>query len=189
MFIEPIHYHSGWIEVICGSMFSGKTEELIRRLRRSLIAKQKVEIFKPMVDNRYSVDSIVSHNDNEIRCTPIQNSQELFLLGQGIQVVGIDEAQFFDSGLIDAVQYLANNGVRVIIAGLDQDYKGRPFGIMPSLMAIAEYVTKVHAICAVCGNVANHSYRIHQQDKNIVLIGDKDLYEPRCRKCFFGAVK
>lgn len=189
MFIEPIRNPSGWIEVVCGSMFSGKTEELIRRLRRALIAKQKVEIFKPSIDNRYSTDSIVSHNENEIRCTVIQSSQELLLLGQSVEVVGIDEAQFFDTGLVDVVQYLANRGIRVIIAGLDQDYLGRPFGIMPSLMAIAEYVTKVHAICAVCGNLANHSYRIVQADKNTILIGEKDKYEPRCRKCFFGALQ
>ncbi len=189
MFIEPIHYHSGWIEVICGSMFSGKTEELIRRLRRALIARQKVEIFKPSVDNRYSMESIVSHNENEIRCTVIQNSQELLLLGQSVQVVGIDEAQFFDEGIADTVQYLANQGIRVIIAGLDQDYLGRPFGSMPALMAIAEYVTKVHAICAVCGNLANHSYRIARHDKNSVLIGEKDKYEPRCRKCFYEGLK
>jgi len=189
MFIEPIRYHSGWIEVICGSMFSGKTEELIRRLRRALIAKQKVEIFKPSIDNRYSVENIVSHNENEIRCTVIQSSQELLLLGQGIEVVGIDEAQFFDEGLVDAVQYLANGGVRVIIAGLDQDYLGRPFGTMPDLMAVAEYVTKVHAICAVCGNLANHSYRIASKEKNTILIGEKDKYEPRCRKCFFEGLQ
>lgn len=188
MFTEPIHYHSGWVEVICGSMFSGKTEELIRRLRRALIAKQKVEIFKPSLDTRYSTENIVSHNQTEIRCTVIQNAQELFLLGQNIQVVGIDEAQFFDSGLVDAVQYLANRGIRVIIAGLDQDYLGRPFGVMPNLMAIAEYVTKVHAICSVCGNVANYSYRIDKEEKGTIFIGEKDRYEPRCRRCFLEGI-
>lgn len=185
MFTEPIAPHTGWIEVICGSMFSGKTEELIRRLRRALIAKQRVEIFKPAIDTRYSEQNIVSHNATEIRSTPLQSCQELMLLGQGINVIGIDEAQFFDESLIEVVQFLANQGTRIIIAGLDQDFRGKPFGIMPSLLAIAEYVTKVHAICAVCGSVANYSYRFeHIQSKKTVLLGEKESYEPRCRSCF-----
>lgn len=173
----------GSIEVICGSMFSGKTEELIRRLKRAKLAKQKVEIFKPQIDTRYSEDQVVSHDSNAIHSTPVPSSSNITLLAAGVEVVGIDEAQFFDLGLIDVCNELANNGTRVIIAGLDMDYKGIPFGPMPALLAIAEYVTKVHAICMHCGALANHSHRITDNDK-LVMLGETDAYEPLCRDCF-----
>ena len=185
MFLEP-HFkgqRSGWIEVICGSMFSGKTEELIRRLKRAKIANQKVEIFKPKIDTRYDERKVVSHDENSILATPIKHSSELPTLTEGIAVVGIDEAQFFDDELVDVIQELARNGTRVIVAGLDMDFKGRPFGPIPGILAVAEYITKVHAICSHCGNLATHSYRLTQEG-NTVLLGEKDLYEPRCRTCF-----
>jgi thymidine kinase len=193
MFIEPLFTGipsggkirgSGWVEVICGSMFSGKTEELIRRLNRALLAKQEVEIFKPSIDRRYHEDDIVSHNENSIRSTPVSVASEILLHVHKGEVVGIDEAQFFDDSLLEVVQTLANQGTRVIVAGLDMDYLGKPFGPMPALMAMAEFVTKVHAICIKCGGVASHSYRLRpSQDR--VLLGSQDQYEARCRKCFF----
>ena len=160
MFLENTINHakqSGWMEVICGSMFSGKTEELIRRLRRAEMAGQKVEIFKPKIDTRYDEEEVVSHNHNKIRSTPVESSNEILLLGSTCDVVGIDEAQFFDDGIVEVANQLANNGIRVVIAGLDMDFLGRPFGPMPFLMATAEYVTKVHAICKTTGNLANYS--------------------------------
>lgn len=185
MFLEPNYkgQRSGWIEVICGSMFSGKTEELIRRLKRAKIANQRVEIFKPRVDTRYDEVKVVSHDDNYILSTPIDHSSKILSLSDGVEVVGIDEAQFFDSDLPDHCQKLALRGVRVIVAGLDMDYKGRPFGPMPNLLAVAEYITKVHAICQHCGNLATHSYRLAESDQTI-LMGEKDRYEPRCRTCY-----
>lgn len=186
MFIEvnSANRKTGWIEVVCGSMFSGKTEELIRRLRRAQIAHQKVEIFKPQVDTRYSEVAIVSHNQNSIHSTPVSSAEQILLLAADVAVVGIDEAQFFDEGIIHVARTLANRGIRVIVAGLDMDFKGRPFGPMPALLAMAEFVTKVHAICQVCGSLANFSYR-HQSNEQTVLLGEKDAYEPRCRKCYF----
>lgn len=185
MFLEP-HFkgqRSGWIEVICGSMFSGKTEELIRRLKRAKIANQKVEIFKPKVDTRYDERKVVSHDENSILATPIKHSSELLELAKDVAVVGVDEAQFFDDKLADVIQELALNGTRIIVAGLDMDFKGRPFGPIPDILAVAEYITKVHAICSHCGNLATHSYRLTQEGST-VLLGEKDLYEPRCRTCF-----
>lgn len=188
MFVEPQRgkpqgSKSGWIEVVCGSMFSGKTEELIRRLNRAKIAKMQVEIFKPAIDTRYDVQDIVSHNKNIIRSTPVQSSSEILLLSHDSEVVGIDEAQFFDDGIVEIANKLAENGKRVIVAGLDMDSRGIPFGPMPALMAIAEYVTKVHAICVVCGDIANYSYR-KGSNENQVLLGELDSYEARCRKCY-----
>lgn len=185
MFLEKIKKEgrSGWIEVICGSMFSGKTEELIRRLKRAQIAKMKVEIFKPSIDVRYDENDVVSHDSNHINSTPVENSNNIMILAQDVDVVGIDEAQFFDEGLPDVCKYLANNGIRVIVAGLDMDYLGKPFGPMPALMAIAEYVTKVHAICMKCGNLAQHSHRMVHNDKRI-LLGEMESYQPLCRSCF-----
>ncbi len=177
------HQISGSIEVICGSMFSGKTEELIRRLRRAQIAQLNVEIFKPKTDTRYDDTDVVSHNANSIPSTPVENSSSILLLGANTQVVGIDEAQFFDDALPEVCTQLANRGIRVIIAGLDMDFSGKPFGPMPALMAIAEDVTKVHAICLQCGAPANHSYRTVASESTI-LLGEKDSYEPRCRDCF-----
>jgi thymidine kinase len=177
----------GWIEVICGSMFSGKTEELIRRLKRAKIAKQKVEIFKPKVDTRYSIEDVVSHDENVILSTPVETAAALLLLTSEVEVVGIDEAQFFDMGLIEVCNTLASQGIRVIVAGLDMDYLGRPFGPIPGLMATAEYLTKVHAICVRCGNLANHSHRIGQNEK-LVVLGETDIYEPLCRFCFSNAI-
>ena len=174
---------SGWIEVICGCMFSGKTEELIRRINRAIIAKQKVEIFKPIIDNRYHPINVVSHNERQVRSTPVNFANDILLLSGNCDVVGIDEAQFFDDGLPEVCSQLANKGIRVIVAGLDKDFLGKPFGCMPQLMAIAEYVTKVHAICVQCGNLANFSYRLISNEK-IVLLGEKESYEPRCRTCF-----
>jgi thymidine kinase len=177
----------GWIEVIVGSMFSGKTEELIRRLNRAKIAQQNVEIFKPHIDVRYSEDEVVSHNSNSIRSTPVETSANILLLASNVDVVGIDEAQFFDEGLSDVCNELANQGVRVIVAGLDMDFQGKPFGPIPSLMARAEYVTKVHAICMRCGNLANYSHRLSEAEK-LVLLGEKDEYEPLCRECYTKAI-
>ena len=173
----------GWVEVITGSMFSGKTEELIRRLKRARIAKQQVEIFKPRIEVRYSEEEVVSHDENAIHSTPVDSSANILLLASGVEVVGIDEAQFFDDGLVDVCNQLADKGIRVIIAGLDMDYKGVPFGPIPDLMAIAEYVTKVHAICVRCGNLANYTHRLSKDDKLIVL-GETDIYEPLCRICY-----
>ncbi|MEM6802810.1 MAG: thymidine kinase [Bacteroidota bacterium] len=186
MFIEvnSANRRAGWLEVICGSMFSGKTEELIRRMRRAQIANQKVEIFKPAIDTRYSEEYIVSHNQNSIPSRAVNSSQQIPLLAAGMDVVGIDEAQFFDEGIIQVSRDLANQGIRVIIAGLDMDYRAKPFGPMPQLLAMAEFVTKVHAICQVCGSLANYSYRLNEE-KDTVLLGEKDSYEPRCRHCFF----
>ena len=179
---------SGWIEVIVGSMFSGKTEELIRRLRRAQYAKQKVEIFKPRIDNRYSSEEVVSHNANAIRSTSVDSSGSILLLTSDVKVVGIDEAQFFDKGIIEVCETLANQGVRVIVAGLDLDFLGRPFGPIPPLMAKAEYVTKVHAICVRCGSLASFSHRFSGSEK-LVQIGESDTYEPLCRQCFNLALK
>lgn len=185
MFIEP-HIRGerrGWIEVICGSMFSGKTEELIRRLKRAKIANLKVEIFKPAIDIRYAEVKIVSHDTNAIQSTPVDNSQKILLLAQGADVIGIDEAQFFDEELPKVCDELALRGIRVIVAGLDMDYLAHPFGPMPNLMAKADYVTKVHAICVICGNIANYSYRKVPNDDQVML-GEMDVYEPRCRICY-----
>lgn len=187
MFLENTINHakqSGWMEVICGSMFSGKTEELIRRLRRAEMAGQSVEIFKPALDVRYSEEEVVSHNQNKIRSTAVQSTSEILLLGFGCDVVGIDEAQFFDESIVDVANSLANNGVRVVIAGLDMDFLGRPFGPMPNLMATAEYVTKVHAICRDTGNLANYSMRT-SEGKNLVELGETENYEAVSRKIFF----
>jgi thymidine kinase len=188
MFIEPKRERSrdlrtGWVEVICGSMFSGKTEELIRRLNRAKIARQKVEIFKPGIDTRYHDKDIVSHNQNSIRSTTINASSEILLYAGDCDVIGIDEAQFLDMAIVDVVNKLALSGKRVIIAGLDMDSSGKPFGAMPYLMATAEYVTKVHAICVQCGDIANYSYR-KTGDKKQIMLGEHDTYEARCRKCF-----
>lgn len=186
MFIEPniSGERRGFIEVICGSMFSGKTEELIRRLKRARIANLKVEIFKPRIDTRYHETDIVSHDEKAIQSTPIDNSQIILLLAGEVDVVGIDEAQFFDDQLPDVCDQLALKGVRVIVAGLDMDYMGKPFGQMPNLLAKADFITKLHAICVRCGNIANYSYR-KSPDASHVLLGEKDLYEPRCRKCYY----
>lgn len=178
---------SGWIEVICGSMFSGKTEELIRRLKRAEFAKMRVEIFKPSVDNRYHADDVVSHNQSTIRSTAVNHSSSLLLFAGDAEVIGIDEAQFFDDGLPDVCNQLANQGVRIIIAGLDMDYLGRPFGPMPHLLAIAEFVTKVHAICVETGNLAQYSYR-HTGGDNIVQLGEQDSYVPLSRPAFVRAM-
>ena len=173
----------GWIEVVAGSMFSGKTEELIRRLNRAKIAKQKVEIFKPKVDTRYSDDEVVSHNSSAIRSTPVETAANILLLSGDVDVIGIDEAQFFDDGLADVCNELANQGIRIIVAGLDMDFQGKPFGPIPGLMATAEYVTKVHAVCMRCGNLAQYSHRLSDTEK-LVLLGEKDAYEPLCRVCY-----
>ena len=177
----------GWIEVICGSMFSGKTEELIRRMKRAQFAKQRVEIFKPTVDTRYDETEVVSHDSNAIPSTPVPNSSNIIILANEVDVVGIDEAQFFDMGLVDVCNQLANSGVRVIIAGLDMDYLGKPFGPIPNLLATAEYVTKVHAICMRCGELANHSHRFLEQD-GLVMLGETESYEPLCRGCYQKAL-
>ncbi|HMC99060.1 MAG TPA: thymidine kinase [Ferruginibacter sp.] len=184
MFIEPNlrGEHRGWIEVICGSMFSGKTEELIRRLKRVKIANLKAEIFKPAIDVRYDEIKIVSHDTNAIPSTPVDNSQKILLMANDCEVVGIDEAQFFDSEITNVCEELAMKGIRVIVAGLDMDYQGKPFGQMPNLLAKADYITKLHAICQVCGNIANISYR-KVNEGGQVLLGEKDVYEPRCRIC------
>ena len=186
MYIEPniTGERRGCIEVICGSMFSGKTEELIRRLKRVKIANLRVEIFKPRIDTRYDETNIVSHDENLILSTPVENSQTILLLASAVDVVGIDEAQFFDDQLPDVCDQLALRGIRVIVAGLDMDFKRQPFGQMPFLLAKADYVTKLHAICVKCGNIANYSYRKSPAEGQL-LLGEKDLYEPRCRKCYF----
>lgn len=185
MFIEPgiRGERRGWIEVICGSMFSGKTEELIRRLKRVKIANQKAEIFKPAIDVRFDAIRIVSHDTNAIPSTPIDNSQKILLMAQDVEVIGIDEAQFFDEQLPAVCDELAHRGIRVIVAGLDMDYLGNPFGPMPQILAKADYVTKLHAICVQCGNIANYSYRKIPNDDQVML-GAKDVYEPRCRVCY-----
>jgi thymidine kinase len=209
MFIEP-HLTSekrGWIEVICGSMFSGKTEELIRRLKRAKIANLKVEIFKPAFDTRYHEQKIVSHDENAIQSTPIESSTSILLMAGEVDVIGIDEAQFFDDQLPEVCDQLALRGIRVIVAGLDMDYRARPFGQMPYLLAKADYITKLHAICVKCGNIANYSYRKEtagglaaggqasggqasggQVSGGQVLLGEKDLYEPRCRRCYHSKI-
>jgi thymidine kinase len=189
MFLENTVNHSeqfGWIEVICGSMFSGKTEELIRRLRRAKIAKQKVEIFKPTTDSRYDSEMVVSHDSNEIRSTPVPAASNIRLLANDIDVVGIDEAQFFDNEIVTVCNDLANRGIRVIVAGLDMDFKGNPFGPMPALMATSEYVTKVHAVCTKTGNLAHYSHRT-TDDKKLVVLGEKENYEPLSRAAYFKA--
>ena len=185
MFIEPniSGQRRGWIEVICGSMFSGKTEELIRRMKRASIAHLTTEIFKPAVDNRYDAVNVVSHDANAIVSQPVQHSQNILLLAQDVDVVGIDEAQFFDEGIVQVCEQLALNGIRVIIAGLDMDYLGKPFGPVPKLLAVADYITKLHAICVQCGNIASMSYRKTKQSGQII-IGETDIYEPRCRVCY-----
>jgi thymidine kinase len=186
MFLENIKqsaHKRGWIEVVCGSMFSGKTEELIRRLRRAQFAKQKVEIFKPQIDTRYHEEKVVSHQGNEIMSTPVPASSNILLLANDVDVIGIDEAQFFDMELVNVCRQLADSGVRVIVAGLDMDFKGNPFGPMPDLLACAEYVTKVHAICMNCGSLAHISHR-KTTDTNLVLLGETDSYEPLCRDCY-----
>lgn len=190
MFLEKDSHNKaqGWIEVVCGSMFSGKTEELIRRLNRARIAKMKVEIFKPGIDVRYSEEDVVSHNANALHSTPVENASQILLYATDCDVVGIDEAQFFGNDLVDVCQQLANQGVRVIIAGLDMDYTGKPFGPMPHLMAIAEDVTKVHAICMKCGGLAQYSHRIIEGDK-LVVLGETESYEPLCRDCFNEVMK
>jgi len=184
MFIEPniTGGRRGWIEVICGSMFSGKTEELIRRLKRVKIANLKAEIFKPSIDKRYDEIKIVSHDTNFIQSTPVESAKDILLLAQDADVVGIDEAQFFDEQIITVCEQLASKGTRVIVAGLDMDYSGKPFAQIPNLLAIADYITKLHAICVICGNIANISYRKNSEGGQI-LIGEKEVYEPRCRNC------
>lgn len=190
MFIEPnlTGERRGWIEVICGSMFSGKTEELIRRMKRARIANLKVEIFKPAVDVRYHQVNIVSHDDNEIHSAPVDNSQAILLFSQDVDVVGIDEAQFFDEEIVFACQQLALRGTRVIVAGLDMDFLGKPFGPMPHLLAIADYITKLHAICVTCGNMASYSYRRIEANTQL-LLGEKAEYMPLCRKHYFEEMK
>ncbi|MBQ7423835.1 MAG: thymidine kinase [Prevotella sp.] len=181
-------HRPGRIEVVCGSMFSGKTEELIRRLKRAKFAKQRVEIFKPSIDVRYSEEEVVSHDQNSIMSTPIESSSAILLLANDIDVIGIDEAQFLDEGLVDVCNQLANRGIRVIIAGLDMDYRGIPFGPIPGLCAIADEVTKVHAICVKCGSLAYVSHRLVESDKR-VLLGETQEYEPLCRECYQKALK
>ena len=176
----------GWIEVICGSMFSGKTEELIRRLKRAQFAKQRIEIFKPVVDNRYDNELVTSHDQNQIRSTPVPAAANIPILASDCDVVGIDEAQFFDSEIVQVCNDLANRGIRVIVAGLDMDFKGNPFGPMPALMATAEYVTKVHAVCTKTGNLAQYSHRTPKED-DLVVLGEKEVYEPLSRAAFFKA--
>ena len=190
MFLENTVNHKeqfGWIEVICGSMFSGKTEELIRRLKRAQFAKQHVEIFKPIVDTRYDHEQVVSHDENVIRSTPVPSAAHLRSLAKDCDVVGIDEAQFFDDEIVTVCNDLANSGIRVVVAGLDMDFKGNPFGPMPALMATAEYVTKVHAICTRTGNLANYSYRKANND-NLVFLGETEEYEPLSRAAFYKAM-
>ena len=185
MFSEN-HKKSGCIEVVCGSMFSGKTEELIRRLRRAQFANQKIAIFKPTLDKRYSDVEVVSHDFHKLTSTPIQDPAEMLKIDADVQVVGVDEAQFFGDSLVEVCQTLANRGVRVIVAGLDMDYLGQPFGPMPRLMAVAEDVQKVHAICVKCGALATYSHRL-SKSQDLVLLGEKDVYEPLCRACFNAA--
>ena len=191
MFLENTVNHTeqfGWIEVICGSMFSGKTEELIRRLKRAQFAKQRIEIFKPAVDTRYDDEEVVSHNDSRIRSTPVPIASNIRLLANDVDVVGIDEAQFFDNEIVAVCNDLANRGIRVIVAGLDMDFKGNPFGPMPALMATAEYVTKVHAVCTHTGNLAHYSFRKAQND-NIVMLGEMQEYEPLSRAAYYKALQ
>jgi thymidine kinase len=194
MFQEPRVYNgdqlpkAGWIEVICGCMFSGKTEELIRRLNRALIARQKVEIFKPGIDNRYHESDIVSHADRSIRSIPVKEAADILKLAGTCDVVGIDEAQFFDQHIVEVCNVLANSGKRVIVAGLDMDYEGKPFGPMPNLLAIAEYVTKVHAICARTGDLASYSFRL-TDDPTQVVVGEKEAYEARSRRAFLEGMR
>lgn len=192
MFIEPHlgrnKQHAGWIEVVCGCMFSGKTEELIRRLNRAIIAKQHVEIFKPVTDNRYHNTDVVSHNQNSIRSTTVNFANDILLLAGDCDVVGIDEAQFFDEAIVEVCNKLANGGKRVIIAGLDMDFEGKPFGPMPFLMAVAEFVTKVHAICAQTGELASYSYRLNDDERQVV-VGEKNIYEARSRTAFEEGMK
>jgi thymidine kinase len=178
----------GSIEIITGSMFSGKTEELIRRLRRAQFAGLKVEIFKPSVDNRYSDKKVVSHDDKSIMSTPVDNAGSILLLSGDVDVVGIDEAQFFDDSVIEVCNKLADEGVRVIVAGLDMDFMGNPFGPIPKLLSVAEYITKVHAICMRCGSLAQYSFR-KSEEEQVVVLGEKDKYEPLCRSCFNKALK
>ncbi len=187
MFLESAK-KAGSIEVICGSMFSGKTEELIRRMKRAQFAKQKVEIYKPCIDVRYSEDKVVSHDSHSIPSTPIDTPAKMLELSNDVEVVGVDEAQFFDSSIVEVVQALANKGIRVIIAGLDTDFLGKPFGPMPALMAVAEDIQKVHAICVRCGSPANHSHRLSKSEE-LVLLGEKDEYEPLCRHCYNAAIE
>ena len=187
MFLE-IAKKAGSIEVICGSMFSGKTEELIRRMKRAQFAKQKVEIYKPCIDVRYSEDKVVSHDSHSIPSTPIDSPARMLELSNDVEVVGIDEAQFFDETLVEVVQTLANRGIRVIVAGLDTDFLGKPFGPMPALMAVAEDIQKVHAICVKCGSPANHSHRL-SKNSELVVLGETDIYEPLCRHCYNEAMK
>lgn len=190
MFLENTVNHSaqfGWIEVICGSMFSGKTEELIRRLKRATFAKQNVEIFKPTIDTRYDEEMVVSHDANEIRSTPVPAASNIPLLANGCDVIGIDEAQFFDDEIVRVCNDLANSGMRVIVAGLDMDFQGKPFGPMPNLMATAEYVTKVHAVCTRTGNLANYSFRKSLNDQ-LVMLGETNEYEPLSRRAYFEAM-
>jgi len=185
MFLEPNFrgQRSGWIEVICGSMFSGKTEELIRRLNRAKIANQRVQIFKPKQDNRYDDNAVVSHNENAIASKAISSSLDILDYDQEVRVIGIDEAQFFDKQLTKVCEKLAIKGIRVVVAGLDMDFRGEPFGPIPDLLAVAEYITKVHAICPHCGSLATHSYRLSEEEETVI-IGEKDKYEPRCRICY-----
>ena len=187
MFLE-IAKKAGSIEVICGSMFSGKTEELIRRMKRAQFAKQKVEIYKPCIDVRYSEDEVVSHDAHSIPSIPIDSPAKMLELSNDVEVIGIDEAQFFDNSIVEVVQTLANRGVRVIIAGLDTDFMGKPFGPMPALMAVAEDIQKVHAICVKCGSPANHSHRLSKSNE-LVVLGETDIYEPLCRHCYNAAIK
>ena len=185
MFLEP-HFkgqRSGWSEVICGPMFSGKTEELLRRLRRARIANQRVEIFKPQVDTRYHSTEVVSHDRNSVLAQPVAHARDIIAAANGAPVIAVDEAQFFDDSLPDVLQTLALQGKRIIVAGLDMDFKGQPFGPMPAILAVAEYVTKVHAICQHCGNLATHSYRLVNQG-DTVMLGEQDVYEARCRTCY-----
>ena len=179
---------SGWIEVICGSMFSGKTEELIRRLKRAQIARLKVEIFKPVIDKRYDDVEVVSHDESSIHSTPVHTSSQILLYANDFDVVGIDEAQFFDDQLAEVCSRLADMGVRVIVAGLDMDYTGKPFGPIPALLAVAEYVDKLHAICMKCGKLAQFSHRV-VDDESLVMLGEKDVYQPLCRRCFVKEIK
>lgn len=192
MFVEPqigkeTLRRGGWIEVVCGSMFSGKTEELIRRLNRALLAQQQVEIFKPALDKRYDKKKIVSHKESSINSTPVNFANDILLRVGNCEVVGIDEAQFFDESIVEVVDKLANDGKRVIVAGLDMDFMGRPFKPMDEIMAVAEYITKVHAVCMKCGNVASYSHRRTKSDQTVVL-GEKDIYEALCRSCFREAL-
>jgi len=191
MFLEKDSNNSkrtGWIEVVCGSMFSGKTEELLRRLTRARIARQKVEVFKPGIDKRYDEDDVVSHDSKKSSSIPVENASQILFYAEDFEVVGIDEAQFFGDELVGVCNELADKGKRVIVAGLDMDYLGKPFGPIPQLLATAEYVTKVHAICMKCGNLANYSHRTVQNDK-LVVLGETDAYEPLCRKCFLEMKK